>query len=189
LELAALEPDLLGLGTEVNLLAQNPNEFKAYVSLLRETVKEIKRNRLGQKVTVSFQWDVVLTQKQFDVLPYFRGMVDVYSFTTYPSFFGSAGKLPGDYYTSVRKLLPRETIGFSEVGWNSELGSNEEEQARYYSRLPKLMRGAGPEFITLALLHDATVFTGELASLNSVGVRRNDGTPKKSWKVIKNLQF
>jgi hypothetical protein len=58
LALVALRPDILGLGTEISLLAENAPEFDAYLSLLADTVRAIKSRSPGQAVTVSFQWDI-----------------------------------------------------------------------------------------------------------------------------------
>ena len=51
LDLAALKPDYLGLGTEVNFLADNPAEYAAYVSLVREACQAIKEKYPAQAVT------------------------------------------------------------------------------------------------------------------------------------------
>ena len=189
LDLAALKPDYLGLGTEVNFLEDNPAEYAAYVSLTKETYQAIKEKYPSQVVTISFQWDQMLINRKFGSLDQFKDSLDVYSFTTYPSLFGDPDTIPADYYSCVRKLLPTQRLGFSEVGWNLEAGSSEDMQAKYYGLLPGLMRDARPEYVTLALMHDTTGFGSGLSALNSVGVRKIDGTPKKSWNVIANLTF
>ena len=43
------------------------------------------------------------------------------------------------------------------------------------------------EFVTFAVLYDASLFTDELERGNHVGVRTIDYVPKKSWDVILNL--
>lgn len=189
LELASLKPDYLGLGTEVNFLEANPAEYEAYVSLTKETYQAIKEKYPDQTVTISFQWDNMIINKRFDSLARFNQSLDVYSFTTYPSFFGDPDMMPVEYYSCIRKLLPTQRLGFSEVGWNSKAGSSEEMQAKFYAKLPELMKNARPEYVTLGLMHDVTVFSPELNALNSVGVRNLDGTPKKSWNVVSNLTF
>jgi hypothetical protein len=35
-------------------------------------------------------------------------------------FFENPDKLPAEYYSSVRKLLPTQRIAFLEIGWRSE---------------------------------------------------------------------
>lgn len=189
LEFAALKPDVLGLGTEVNLLAGNAGEFESYASLVREAAGAIKERYPFQTLTVSFQWDKMITSKEFAPLFPFAGSIDLYSFTSYPVFFKDPARIPPEYYSSIRKVLPAARIGISEIGWSSAAGSDEDTQARFYARLPELMAGVRSEFTTLALMHDVSLFSGDQAFLNSVGVRRNDGTPKKSWEVIRNLRF
>lgn len=189
LELAALRPDVLGLGTEVNLLEANPDEYEAYASLTRETYRAIKARYPGQTVTISFQWDTMIITKNFGPLRRFADSLDVYSFTTYPGIFKDPATIPGDYYSCVRVLLPAERLGFSEAGWSSGAGSSPDLQAQYYARLPELMKDARPEYVTLGLMHDVNLFSGDLETLNSVGVRNTDGCPKKSWGVVTNLSF
>jgi hypothetical protein len=38
-------------------------------------------------------------------------------------------------------------------------------------------------------MHDVKLFTGDLASLNFVGVRTWEGSPKRAWNVVKNFGF
>ena len=189
MELAAVKPDVLGLATEVNFLAQNPNEFASFVSLTHEAYVAVKEKYPEQTVTISFQWEVMRAHQQFGMLKQFADCVDVYSFTSYPDAFGdpSKAKVPDDYYSSVRKFLPTQRIGISEIGWSSAPPANEALQAAFFARLPEFTRGAKFEFVTLALLHDVSLFTGDLARLNHVGIRTIDDAPKKSWDAILNL--
>ncbi len=189
LELAALRPDYLGLGTEVNLLAADPEEFDAYVSLVQETYRVIKEKYPDQVVTVSFQWDTMIITKEFGPLKRFSNSLDVYSFTTYPGVFKDPATIPTDYYSCIRKLLPTQRLGFSEVGWSSGNGGSEEAQAQYYARLPGLMKDTRPDYVTLGLMHDVNSFGPGMEALNLVGVRNPDGSPKKSWTIVTNLSF
>jgi hypothetical protein len=188
MELAGLRPDLLGLATEVNFLAANPDEFEAFVTLARDTYAAIKRQNPDQTVTISFQWDVMAAHAQFGLLAKFAKAVDVYSFTTYPDAFGSSPALPApEYYLAVRKILPTERIGFAEIGWSSAVPSSEDQQAEFYGSIPRLFGGLGADFLTLALMHDVPIFTGSLARLNFVGIRTLDDKPKPAWHVVLDL--
>lgn len=189
MDLADVKPDVLGLATEVNFLAANPSEFAPFVSLAHEAYSAVKKKYPEQTVTISFQWEVMRAHQQFDLLKQFADCVDVYSFTSYPEAFGdpSKAKVPDDYYSSVRKYLPTQRVGISEIGWSSAPPANEDIQAAFFSRLPEFTRGARFEFVTLALLHDVSLFTGDLARLNQVGIRTIDDAPKKSWDVVVNL--
>ena len=134
LDLAALKPDYLGLATEVNFLAQNPTEFASFVSLAHEAYDAIKKKYPAQTVTISFQWEVMTAHHQFEMLQQFASSLDVYSFTSYPDAFGDPSKatVPVDYYSSVRKILPTQRIGFSEIGWSSAAPSNEESTGCFF---------------------------------------------------------
>jgi hypothetical protein len=189
LALASAHPDYLGLATEVNFLVQNPPEFESFLSLAHETYRAVKAKYPQQVVTISFQWDVMNAHREmFKLLDEFSDCIDVYSFTTYPDAFGDPVKnVPADYYTEIRKLLPTQRVGISEIGWSSAPPSNETQQAAFYARLPELLGGMKMEFVTLALLHDVDVFTGELERLNHVGVLHIDDRPKPAWEVILTL--
>src|SRR5262249_20162019 len=102
LTLASVNPDYLGLATEVNFLVQNPRELNAFASLTHEAYQAIKEKYPSQSVTISFQWDVMSNLKHFSLLRQFRQSLDVYSFTSYPDAFGDPAKIPADYYSSVR---------------------------------------------------------------------------------------
>jgi hypothetical protein len=184
LDLAAIEPNLLGLGTEVNLLAENADEFNAYASMVRDTVSSVRARYPRQEICVSFQWDVMLVQKKFAPLDPFRGVIDVFAFTTYPSSLGDPALLPAEFYSAIRQVVPGERVGLSEVGWPAADAASEQTQAAFYARLPEMTRALRPEFVTLALLHDVAVFTGNLEPLNHVGVRYRDGRPKLAWGTL-----
>ncbi len=190
LELAAMRPDLLGLGTEVNFLTSNASEFASYVTLFQEAVSVVKASYPSQKCAVSFQWDRMITSLDFAALTAFAGLPDVYAFTTYPgSYYGDPPLMPDAYYSSVRTLLPTQTLGFSEVGWVATDAASEATQAAFWTRVPSLMSGATPSFVSMSLLHDVTLFTGALESLNHTGLRYNDGTAKSAWSVVSQLVF
>ncbi len=189
LKLAAVKPDVLGLATEINFLEANPKEFAPFVSLAQEAYAAVKKKYPQQTVTISFQWEVMRAHQQFDMFKQFADSVDIYSITSYPDAFGdpSKAKVPDDYYSSVRKYLPTQRVGISEIGWSSAPPANETIQAAFFARLPDFTHGAKFEFVSLALLHDVSLFTGELERLNHVGIRTIDDAPKKSWDVILNL--
>ena len=178
-----------GLRPRLTSLAANPSEFASFVTLAHEAYVAVKKKYPAQIVTLSFQWEVMRAHRQFDLLKQFAGSVDVYSFTSYPDAFGdpSKAKLPDDYYSSIRKYLPTERIAIAEIGWSSAPPNSEENQAAFFARLPVFTRGAKFDFVTLALLHDVSLFTGELERLNHVGIRTIDDAPKMSWDVIFSL--
>ena len=52
MELAALRPDVLGLATEINFLAQNPAELGPFVTLAQESYAAVKKRHPAQTVTI-----------------------------------------------------------------------------------------------------------------------------------------
>jgi hypothetical protein len=189
LELASYRPDVLGLATEVNFLEANPKEFAPFTSLAHEAYVAVKKKYPDQLVTISFQWEQMRAHQQFAMFQQFADSLDVYSLSSYPDAFGdpSKTKVPDDYYSSVRKYLPTQRVGISEIGWSSAPPSSEAGQAAFFARLPDFTKSAKFEFVSLALLHDVSLFTGALARLNQVGIRTIDDASKQSWNVIDNL--
>jgi len=182
--LAALKADYLGPATEVNFLALNSPEFDAFATLAKQACRAVKEKYPSQTVTISFQWDVMRSQKNFNLIDRFDDAMDVISFTSYPDAFGVPASIPRDYYSSLREAFPNRRIGFSEIGWSSAPPGNEAQQAEFYARLPEMTHGINPEFVTLALLHDVKVFSGNLARLNYVGIRTWDDAPKPAWDAV-----
>jgi hypothetical protein len=188
LELAALGPDYLGLATEVNLFAQDSAEYAALVDLVRETYREVKKEYPLLPVTVSFQWDVMSKVQNYELLNQFAGIIDVYSFTSYPDEFGDPNpSVPENYFLSIRKVLPDSRMGISELGWSSAQPGSQRKQADFIQRIPALMKGLRAEYVTLAELHDVPIFKGDQSRLNSVGIRTVDDLPKPSWKAVVTL--
>jgi hypothetical protein len=196
---AALKPDILGLGAEVNVLAiTNPTEFNAYVSMVQDAYNTIKSVYPSQMIDISFQYDVMKadsTPAQFDLLSKLNGSLDLFAFTTYPKqTFGSASNIPADYYLSLQAQMQRQNltkpIGFSEIGWDAANPGEEVEQNNFFQRLPNLVMGLNPSFLDIALLNDINnVYSPPNSSLNFVGIRYNDGTPKLAWATVANLTY
>ena len=119
LQLAASVPDVLGLGTEVNLLAANGPEFAANVSLFQETVAAVHAQHPTQRCTASFQWDrMILSPQDFSALVTFRDLASdgpgLFAFTTYPHVFGQASPLP-DVTLFTGPLEPLNRTGVRHV--------------------------------------------------------------------------
>ena len=142
LTLAAMEPDLLGLGTEENFIASNTKEMDAYISLTRENYAAIKKEHPKQAVTISFQWDIMRKQNATDLLARFKDSLDVYSFTSYPSTeFKKPSDMPTTYYSDIRKSLPDASVGISEISWQGSDAETQAEQAEFFQQLPSLGSG------------------------------------------------
>ena len=190
LDLAAKKPDLLGIGTEVNLmlLHGNPAEYEHFKSLAKEAYSAIKAKYPNQLVTISFSWDVVRIYSQYRYLNDFKDSADILSFTTYPNAFDIPfDRIMGDYYSSIRRYLPNEKVAISEIGWYS--GNTPEIQAEFYKRLPNLLKDLKPEFVTQFFMFDLPDKYPVEEKFKSLGFIKSDGQFKPSWEVVKNYDF
>jgi len=192
-EYASYEPDVLGIGVEVNLLLihDNPEEYKNYVRAAKEEYQAIKEKYPSQTVTISFSWDIMKKQKNFEILSDFKDSLDIYSFTTYPNNLTAPrpDMLPDDFFSSIRTYLPGESVAISELGWFSAEKGSEQLQAEFFGRLPELLQGVNPEFVTHFLMFDLSPDFVDNERFNSLGLIRLDGISKKSWSVFTNLNF
>lgn len=193
LELAGWKPDILGIGTEVNLMLweKNQKDFDSYVSLVKEAYDAVKQKFPSQMITISFSWDIMKKQRNFGILQQFKNSLDIYSFTTYPNVLTAPtpATLPDDFYSSIRNYLPTERIGISEISWYSGDTGSEGLQNEFYKELPVLMKDVRPEYITIFFLFDLpSSFTSD-EKFSTGGILKINGTPKQSWQVVKDLNF
>lgn len=177
LDYASLTPTLLGLSAEINVLQPvNPNEYTALVSLLHDAYTAVKAQHPAQDVMVSVQWQKMLEWQAPDPLTIdLAGCTDVRALSVYPPVWNFLATWP-TYFSTARSLLPTARLGISEMGFGSALPSSEDLQSKCLSQsVQPGMNGISPtfEFVTIPMLHD---FAGY-----SFGLRRNDGTAKKSW--------
>ncbi|MFA5990862.1 MAG: hypothetical protein WC794_01280 [Candidatus Doudnabacteria bacterium] len=193
LRYASYHPDVLGIGTEVNVLLYHNNqaEFDNYVSLEKETYAAIKQQYPNQVVTVSFSWDIMRIFSQMGALDQFKNSVDIFTFTTYPNVISTtdSANLPADFFSAIRTYLPSARIGFAEMSWYAGGNSSEDAQKKYYQRLPELLTGLNPEFITITYLYDLpSSFTTD-TQFNSAGLLHIDGSAKPAWQIVKDYGF
>lgn len=191
LEFASLRPEILGIGTEVNLLAPNTAEYEAYKTLAKETYDAIKQQYPNQKVTISFHWDPMYSSNDFSFFDDFSDSSDILSLTTYPNSFGSVNNIPLDYYSKAKQVFPSGDFAISEIGWGTIPNNNVQWQiqADFYGAVPSLTQQLDPEFITIASMHDTNVFTGQLAGFNFLGIRTLDSQPKPAWETLLNADI
>ena len=193
LDFAALKPDVLGIGTEVNLMLHenNDQEFADYVSLSKEAYAAIKKTYPKQLVTLSFSWDVMRKDKNYNILQQFKNSADVLSFTTYPNILTapSVSRLPKNFFGDIRQHLPNERIAISELGWFSGENGSEETQAEFYEALPELLKDVKPEFVTQFVTYDFSKSFLNDEKFRTLGLRNEDGTVKKAWETVRDFKW
>ena len=194
-EYASLRPRRLDIATEINLLAANPREYAAFVTLAKEGYDAIKAAYPSQLVGISFQWDRMLIDRNFQSLYDFLPASDLTLLTSYPSMiFTEVEDMPPNWYTSFRTLAGLETrrFGISEIGWHARPDpnptiqmNNENRQHKFFQNLPGAAwlgsAFSDKECVTVATLHDLQYYR---SNLDFVGLRYRTGVQKRAYTVI-----
>ncbi len=181
-QIADLNPDGLALATEINylLLCSDPadrQQLDYFVSLYNEAYREIKQAHPNLPVFVTFQYDVLRNNDQWQLIGYFQQ--DLIGFATYPST-----GIPADYYSVINRQLGQLPVYFMEMGVWARNAGEEAAQKGFVERLPGLFSGLNLKWATWALLHDVRFFN---APIDYTGLRYRDSTPKQSYGAAKNL--
>jgi hypothetical protein len=213
--LAALHPDYLNLGAEINLMYYlEPAEFNAFIPLYQQAYAIVKQTSPQTQVGVSYHLDLFFGYNEFNV-PALLGPQDFIGFTTYPAWTVYKGVYPAPdqialaYYDRLRIVFPTQPIVFAEVGWPSGGLSNLSDQNKYMAALPQYMAKTQPALVIWVMEHDVDNFhVSELSQaqinillgfnvdptelfneLNSMGMLVWDGPPKPAWVTASGLVF
>ncbi len=208
--LASANPTYLVIYPEVNLLARyDAPEFANYQKVYPTAYAAAKAASPTTLVGVSML-DVVWQGNHQQALPDQLGLHDFIGVTTYPfSQFAKPSDLPARWYSQWRDVYPTSKILFTEVGWGSAAPISERDQAQFLAALPAMMAEASPEVIAWSLQYDGAWYdTADLKpnqwqffrdveadpnflydQFNHDGLLNDDGTPKPSFYVAKNLDF
>jgi hypothetical protein len=213
--LAALKPDYLNLGAEINLLYYlNKTEFANYQTLYQQAYASVKSISPNTQVGVSYHMDLFFGDQEFNLLTDL-GPQDFIGFTTYPAwtvykgFYPAPDQLAAAYYDRIREVIPTAPVFFTEVGWPSGGLSSMSDQNKYISSLPKYFAKTNPALITFALQHDSNYFQVNLLNqaqiltlqgfqvdptelfdeLNTMGLLSQEGPPKTAYLSTQTLNF
>jgi hypothetical protein len=191
--LAGLAPDYLVLGPELNfLVGVRYNEFVTFSQVYQTAYARAKAISPSTQVGSSWQYDAIrenllvgIPEEYVEQLgpQDFIGLTTYFGFsTTNASTYPGPLSVPANYYDFVRARFGNKPIVFTEVGWSTRYNDGFINQALFLNRLPLLMESVKPAVVNWGLQHDIwNYFPGEVAALNDIGLRFNDGTPKPSW--------
>lgn len=192
--LGEYQPEYLGLGNEVNLLATaDPAAFEQVVSLWNEALPVVRELAPETKVFVTFQYEWMLGRRDgwyggaevaadWSPLGRFAG-ADVVGFTTYPSLvFDDPAALPPGYYTQISAHTDLPAI-LTEVGWSADkalplLPGSEAEQVAFIDVLAAQAPAAGMEAMVWTFVFGDQVQQQAFAQMD---LRRDDGSPRPAW--------
>jgi hypothetical protein len=121
----------------------------------------------------------------------FVGLTSYFSYSAANNLqYPSVADVPFDYYSPIRSLVTADKpVVFTEIGWSSFFQNGLQEQLKFVNRLPSLLQDMKPANVIWASQHDlVNYFPGEIAPLNSVGLRNSDGSAKPAWDQILRLK-
>lgn len=195
--LATMRPDYLVLGPELNfLVAARYDEYQRFSAVYRVAYDLVKSISPETQVGSSWQYDALRPNLAAGIgEPYIEelGPQDFIGLTTYFGYSASNAAtyptpldVPLDYYGLVRSRFPRTPVVFTEVGWSSAFTGGLTNQVWFVNRLLLLLNSLKPANVIWAMQHDVRgYFPGEIAALNDMGLRNNDGTPKPAWDAVR----
>lgn len=189
------QPEYLGLGIEVNVLAEkSPADFEAFVGFFSEVYDAVKLASPGTKVFTIWQLERMKglngglfggtndpDQAQWSLLERFPKS-DLIAFTTYPGLiYSQPTDLPTDYYLVIARSTTKP-IAFTEIGWHSAGSpagweSSEAEQAEFIRVFLDRTKDLSPTFILWSFLFDQNT----IEPFRSMGLYRSDGGAKAAW--------
>ena len=191
------KPKYLAFGIEVNVLYEkSPAEFDDFVQLFGEVFDAVKAKSPDTKVFTIFQLERMKglngglfggvndpSKAQWHLLGKLN-KTDLIAFTTYPGLiYRTPSEIPASYYSEIRSHTSKP-IAFTEIGWHSEASpagweSSESEQAEFVTRFFALTKGLNKEMVVWSFLYDQAT----IEPFRSMGLLRNDGTPRPAWNA------
>lgn len=179
-------PENIALAVEINgYYISHPEDFPHFVSLYKEAFHSIKAVSPKTKVAVSFLYETMVAETQWDLLSMFGEQLELLCLTTYPEFLygDSPQDIPEAHYAILKNIegLP---IAFMEIGWsgkNNEKG--EQQQAEFITRFFELTEDTNLSLAIWTLLHDwkgGGVF-------ETMGLIDSQGRKKPAWETFKSM--
>jgi hypothetical protein len=184
------------LGNEVNSYhgwhAENAADFEAnFLSLMAECYAAIKEVSPDTKVVITFRLLELYHYDNLEMLELFDDtMCDILAFTSYPSRTGdydTPADLPDDYYYRIADHTDTMPLAIAELGWttHTDYGGDEEEQAEFLAWFLNNTKDIPWEYVQWLELHDLRPEGSSTSHAQTVGLLRNDGTPKPAWDLWK----
>lgn len=190
----------LWVGNEIDDYFYNHRgELDGYEGLYLQVCEDVRKNHSGVKVGTISTYHDAKKNGALDIIEKVGAHGDVIGFSLYPQMLN---KQPSDteaIFGEIYAISGRTGRNFSitETAWSSEgFGGSEEAQAEYVGQVfGAYDRASGrAEYLGLFILYDLSDETsrriGEEYGISdqnfvkwqaTLGLRRNDGTPKKAW--------
>ncbi|MBC7327427.1 glycosyl hydrolase 53 family protein [bacterium] len=190
------KPEYFSLGNEINdYFSLHPEEFPAYLSLIKDAYREIKEVSPKTKVLVVLSYNHLIENNQWEMLRQLCDKLDLIGLTTYPyKNYSSPEKLPKDYYLRLKKYVDKP-IAFTEIGWSSSGINGEKTQADFLGRFLELTKGLNIEMVNWLFLHETKLegMSRFIVSpdVTTIALKKSNGDKKEVyylWLLLKRLR-
>jgi hypothetical protein len=171
----------LNLAIEINgYYESNPDDFYNFVSLYKETYDTLKLIDPNLIIGVSFQYETLNREMQWDILTAFEDKLDAIYLTSYPELYNPEYEsLPFEYY-SILENIENIPIIFTEIGWQGKNNIvNERLQAQFIIDFIVENKDNNVVLITWAELHDWED-GGEFETMGLINLK---GVKKAAWDI------
>lgn len=192
---ARVQPQYLGLGVEVDVLAEeSPQDFERFVGLFERAHAAVREVSPQTRVFPTFQLERLQglggglyggendpSAARWHLLDRFPA-ADAVGLTSYPGLvYPDPLEVPAGHYAEVSKHTEKPIV-IVEVGWSSGAEipgweSSEAEQADFVERLFVLLEGLDPQLVLWSFLYDQEVSE----PFASMGLIHRDGRRKAAW--------
>jgi hypothetical protein len=193
------EPQLLALGTEINMYwEQQPEDFENFLSLYFEAYDVVKGISPDTLVFPTFQLEAMQDLlspdgdpvEEWSLLQRFEPKLDVVALSTYPSFvYDSINDMPTDYISRVKHYADRP-IAIASAGYSSGSGRDglnegtEMEQMGFVRFLLQEADRLDMPFVIWGEACDPAVPADPPFDLYAhTGLCRSDGSFKSAWQI------
>lgn len=193
------QPKYLALGVEINSYQhQHPEDFERFVILYHEAYQAVKELSPETLVFPTFQLEEIQGllpvddpyPTQWHLISRFEPRLDLLAVSSYAGLlYTEPAEIPDAYFIQLASYTDRP-IAISGMGYPSGTEANgtdrtaEEHQATFLRRALDSAQQLDMPLVVWFLGRDPT-FTGEppFDRLQSIGLRRQDGTAKPAWVV------
>lgn len=204
------KPEYYFVGNEVDIyLSTHRNETAAFKAVLKLTCKKVNQVNPSTKCGFTATYHDSKKSNVTDIIKDLAEEAEIIAYTSYgyhDLFEFDNVSIGINYLNDIKNVVSGKPFVIVETGWSSSslLKSNEDKQAQYAEAFFNYINSSDAEFVTWFTYHDGAnctegaksflthvpeitknqsfmnVFTEYLCTL---GLKKNDGTPKKAWNV------
>ena len=206
-------PEYYFVGNEVDeYLWTHPNDIGAFKEILEYTRERIHQESPNTKVGFTVTYHDAMRNNATYITQELADAVDIIGYTCHgyhDLFIYDNVSIGKQYLDALETVVPGKPFAVVETGWSSSpmLNSSEDLQAEFAEAYFDYLKSTDAEFVVWLTMHDGDDCTENAESflidlpevkenpefmeafkeyMCKLGLKQNDGTPKKSWEVWQN---